>query len=1334
MERVVANHPSAEQLRAFAQGRVSPAELTTIEAHLADCPDCCADLESLPDDGLVSLIRVAERSSAAQRPGSDTAEIDVRPRDPDALPRVPGYELQGELGRGGMGVVYKARQIGLGRTVALKMLLAGTHADPTTLARFRSEAEAVGRLRHPNVVQVHDTGVCDGQPYFALEYVEDGTLAQHTRGIPQSPRSAATLVEVLARAVAAAHREGIIHRDLKPANILLCRRTRAESGAVEKGGLDLSAFEPKVSDFGLARSLEQTDGLTQTGMVVGTPSYMAPEQAAGLQRDIGPATDVYSLGAVLYELLTGRPPFQARTPLDTLDLVRNTEPIPPRQLVVRLPRDLETICLKCLEKDAHRRYPTANALADDLGRFLRNEPIAARPVGSLGRVCKWAVRHPTVAGLLALTVLTLLVGTGVSLFFALQADRRARDAVRLAEEKQDALKAADRRAAELLFREGLSQCESGAVTQGMFTLLDAWELAPKDDVEFLRVVRTNLAGWRWHLPTVRGVHDLQGYERFSLNLVGSEGEQFLAWTPKAAQVGDTWRALPVGPPLPLSRGEHIKDVLDEGRLLIEDPQKRLWLRRYDGQPLSEKPLPEWLTSFGEFRLIDDSRGEVVGALRDRTKESSTLLYRSLNDSQSEPLQVPYTPGQERRVLADREGRGVLAVFEPDPNGEMKLWDLTTGEMLPGIEPQLGGGDPWVSWNGRSLLSVSAYRPSAYTFPMSYMGSVRWWDPRTCKQTGRWQPQRRAWYSVLSGDAATLASWGIDLRLRLYDLGTGLQRGGDVPGRLAVGGYNPAFRLTPDGATLLTGDRKGTIWAWETRHLRLQASLAANSRLPPMPTRGLEDPSPALFSPDGRVAVLCSPPDQHRGQLIDAHSSLPLGEPLLHRHLFHPTFSPDSRWLVILTKNHVYGGTPVARLWETATGKLHGKPLVNPRYLHTAAFSPDGETLALGGPGATVLWDVPTGKPRAVLKEATAVCRLVFSADCQTLAVGCREGWPGVGTGFRLWNSRTGKPISNFIQTRDNVFWLAFADGGRTLFAFTSAGELCALDTNTGRMRNDPIQLPERPNAAVFSRDGSRLTMARFDGAVQQWDAATGKPIGSRMVPPQRAVSLHGSADDRTLATLCEDGSVRLWDCATCLPLGPPLLHRTNTSAVAFTPDCTTLLTLTESGRVHRWPLPRPVLDDRSQVLQWMQVASGMQRRDGELVMLAGNEWRRFQDDFARSTSEPDSTVRLNLEQQDWHETSAADAEELGNTTATLRHLDRLIAERPHDWSLFARKGRVFTEVEATKEAETVYERAETLNLEATRNWYRHRLAALADRNRPESISWYEQRLKRGTQR
>jgi tetratricopeptide (TPR) repeat protein len=406
--------PSDELLADLLADRLPAERESEVEEHLAVCRKCRDRLDRLtgwddgqevsaaaPEDTALPHRLVATVAARLARAVNIDRDNGRRARD---LPTVPGYELLAEIGHGGCGVVYRAIDRNLARTVAIKLLR--DRAGPEADERFRREATALAQLRHPNVVQIYDFGDENGQPYLALEYVAGGSLGRLTDGQPQDPLAAARFLEALARGVGAANQAGFVHRDLKPANILLePRGERAEAKS-------LTDFSPKVTDFGVVKSLAADPGLTDTRDFLGTPSYMAPEQA-GAGRPVDNRADVYALGAILYELLTGRPPFRAATPIDTLVQVAFDDPVPPSRLQPKLPRDLETICLTCLEKDPARRYATAEALANDLARFREGRPVQARPIQWPTRACRWCRRSPARAAVTALAaafVLILAVG------------------------------------------------------------------------------------------------------------------------------------------------------------------------------------------------------------------------------------------------------------------------------------------------------------------------------------------------------------------------------------------------------------------------------------------------------------------------------------------------------------------------------------------------------------------------------------------------------------------------------------------------------------------------------------------------------------------------------------------------------------------------------------------------------------------------------------------------------------------------------------------------------------------------------------------------------------
>ncbi len=615
-------------------------------------------------DGLDPAVTDHSGIPAEQRPGSDPAGSDdtslmhpsapIEPEGPAAftLPSgdggdrtrvsVPGYEILGVLGRGGMGVVYKARQIGLTRIVALKMILAGAHAGAAERERFRWEGEAVARLQHPNIVQIYEVGEHDGLAYFSLEYCDGGTLADRLSGSPMNPKEAAQTAEVLARAVRAAHQAGLVHRDLKPANVLI-------SG---EGTL-------KITDFGLAKNLALA-GQTLSGTVFGSPSYMSPEQASGHPGHVGPAADIYSLGAILYECLTGLPPFRGATVLDTLELVRQSDPLPPTRLQPSVPRDLEVICLKCLQKDPARRYAGAIELAEDLARFQAGEPIRARPVGWPERTWRWGRRNPALAGSLAILAVALVVGTAVSSVLAIAARAEARRArqseLRVAEAGRKALaQLVDASAAS-----GLSAARREDHAQALLWFTHAVRLASSDP-ERDRLNRIRVRNWDRRV--------LQPDRRFTLQEFRSQQDHILAFQFHASGrylivltttgLGTLWDlnngaivSIPDGP----ERLSAAAFSADGRRFAFGTPEGRVEIREFPAL----QPLARWDTERGRvttlaFRDCPIRQQKGVGRRRrcmrihhypsDVTDEQWALI---------EPQLPPAPPGGRPRKTAMRD--------------------------------------------------------------------------------------------------------------------------------------------------------------------------------------------------------------------------------------------------------------------------------------------------------------------------------------------------------------------------------------------------------------------------------------------------------------------------------------------------------------------------------------------------------------------------------------------------------------------------------------------------------------------------------------------------------
>ncbi|MCI0682421.1 MAG: bifunctional serine/threonine-protein kinase/formylglycine-generating enzyme family protein [Gemmataceae bacterium] len=554
-------------------------------------------------------------------------------------PRIPGYEVQASLGRGGMGVVYKARHLKLNRTVAIKMMLAGGYADRQQLTRFLREAETVAGLRHAHIVQVYDVGDLDGLPYFTMEFVGGGSLAQQLAGMPQPAHRAAALVATLAGAVHLAHQGGVVHRDLKPANILL-----AGDGT------------PKISDFGLAQRIDGGPGLTLSGVRLGTPSYMAPEQALGKADAVGPAVDIYALGAILYEMLTGRPPFKAETAAETERQLIAGEPAPPSRLNAKVPRDLETICLKCLHKDPQRRYPTAAALAEDLDRFQRGEPIVARRAGWLERTVKLARRRPTAAALLGVSALGLVaLAVGPVVYNRqLEATRRATRAADLVQ----SLAVADtpgvpriiedleplRRQAEPLLARMLAEAPAGSKAR----LHASLALLPGDDsqVDYLAdrlltaspqellVIRTSLAPskdrvkdrlWTLAQPPSPGKEPDEGRRfRAACGLAALDPDS-PRWAKVASNVAASLAA-----ESPLLIGAWT-ELLRPARRRLLDPLTEIALRRSAHEQDDADP---------ELRLAEfQHRAVAVSILADYASDQPKVLAKALVDVGPKPFEV-----------------------------------------------------------------------------------------------------------------------------------------------------------------------------------------------------------------------------------------------------------------------------------------------------------------------------------------------------------------------------------------------------------------------------------------------------------------------------------------------------------------------------------------------------------------------------------------------------------------------------------------------------------------------------------------------------------------------
>jgi WD40 repeat protein len=1087
-------------------------------------------------------------------------------------PRIPGYEVLGELGSGGMGVVWKARQVKLDRLVALKMIRAGPSTTAEGLARFRHEAEAVARLGHPNIVQIFEVGEQDGCPWIALEFVEGGSLDRKLGGAPQEPREAARLVETLTRAVHHAHQRGIVHRDLKPGKILLANAeiVTGESPSVTMQYSPLATLHSlKITDFGLAKRIDLSASQTQTGAVLGTPSYMAPEQTAG-KKEVGPAADVYALGAILYDLLTGRPPFRGESAWDTVQEVLSREPFPPRRLRPSIPRDLETICLKCLEKDPARRYASALALADDLGRFLRDEPIAARPVGPAERLLRWCRRNPVLAAGSALAAAALLGVAVVSLLFALHSRRAAADLSRALDDARKAQRRAEERLAENSLDRGLSLCEAGDADLGLLWLARALVQVPADSDDLEHSIRIRLNGWQRELfPLVqcgshRGMIRAAAFSPDGKTVALASGKTARFFDVESGR--DLGRALEHGPEITaLAWARDGKTVATGG----EDGAIRFWSRA-TGKPTG-KPLPHpqevLALAYGpDGNTLATAFGNpVAGAAVVRLYTAGSTNVLADLPHPWPVWAVAFTPKGDRIVT----GGGLL-----DKEGEAYMWSVPDGRAEGKIA------------HPEAVLSVG-FSPDGKTLATGAAdGRVRLWTTDTRQSRGNPLVHEGAVRAVsFSQDGRVLLTGSVDHTARLWDVTSGRPAG--PPLRHRDGVMSAAF--SPDGRQMLTAgwDRSVRIWDFPMR--------------PGLDLRHRGPVDCVAFSPDGKTALTGG-----RDKVVWFWSVLsgwwPTGlrdfNPIKHpQSVSAVSFSPDGKTILTVSGE-------VAQLWEPATRRPKGPALRHGKYIAAASFSPDGKRVATASHDTTAqLWDAATGLPRGKpLRHDDRVNALAFSPDGKFLLTGSHDQTA------RLWSTADGR-CQFVLRQRGRVQAVAFSPRGDIVASAGMDGPARRWETATGR-ELEPLPHDGGVAAIAFSPDGTTLATAGFDHAARLWDAVTGRPREQVLSHKGTVMRVVFSRDGRVVATGSADQTARLWDVRTGRPLGAPVRHQGLLWALAFSPDDYTVLTASLNGPARLWARPTALPGDPQRIQAWVEVRTGSElRRGGSARVLDPAEWR-----------------------------------------------------------------------------------------------------------------------------
>ena len=1125
--------------------------------------------------------------SSEASPGADTAD--------SPLIEIGEYELFEVIASGGMGVVYRARQRRLNRIVALKVVLSSGFSEAAEVQRFQAEAELAAGLQHPGIVPIYEVGEFEGRHYYSMECVDGPSLARAVSDGPLEPRRAAKVMEAVADAVAFAHRAGIVHRDLKPGNILLDSR-----------GL------PHVTDFGLAKNLQLDSSLTGTGQVLGTPTYMSPEQAVGDNERVGPLSDVYSLGAVLYCLLTGGPPFRAASAPETLRQVVENEPVSPGQANPAVDRDLETICLRCLEKNTAARYESAEALRDDLRRYLHRQPIVARPIGHVARAWRWCLRNPYKSSLWALLAgITLAVAVGGPLIAYRQSTLRAR-ADGLLEEKdglldeneqliaslrtavdetllaqQAAEAAADSRLRQLIrmhVDEGNREVSRGNVLAALPWYASALSLE-QDDARQEWAHRMRLASALSQAPELERLLRIPA----DTNRIDvSPGGKHLAIAGK--EYGFGVREIASGEvvlgPIKSRYGSPVAvEFSPDGRLVAAAFLRQVIVWNMDS--MSELFATGKLSE--QVQTIALNSGGTVVAIGHR---DGSVQFIDLKKLKGPIRMLTQHHARVQQIAFSSDGRRLLTAS----GSEVILSDSTGGELITDL-----GLDDEVAWIG--------FHPNGKSFFTATKGGViqRWnastgdpqGDPRT--QPGMLRIAR------LDSTGSRLATGGHDSHARIWDTRTGAL----LTEPLRHDNFLRDLNFSDDGRFLVTASSDRTARIWDTRSgeqlgpdllhnyfvdaarflpagdrlVTVSGELVRVWRYRLMGSRAVEVAHDQAvktiqLSPGGDEILTASVDGEAR--LWNARTGEP--RPFAFRHpdeILEGVFSHNGRLVATVGMDSTVG------VWSTKDGRMVNDRLKHDGGVHHAEFSPDDHHLLTAGDEGAFLWDVETGQPVRSFShgDRSRVIWATFSASGRMILTGGTDG------SGRVWDTHSGKPVTGRLRHASHVEGGCFSpdesyvvtasrDHSAQLWSLPSGEKACGPWTHFAGVHN-----------VCFTPDGRYVVTGGRDANARIWNVSDGSGASAPITIGTGLVRAVVSPCGRFLAT-GGGPQLMLWEVPTGRSLGVYARNSVWVNDVAFSPDSRRLLTAGEDGTAAVWDIPEENQRDVQSLLRTAELTSG----------------------------------------------------------------------------------------------------------------------------------------------